>query len=150
MGPVDGAETGAGADGEPGGVHAPFIRMVDHAHHGATVNAILNTLATRGLRLVLRNGRLRVRGTASCDDLLPAMRERREALERRVRWDEDLTCVSVRSRVRGREILLGRGGDYAPSELAAIDGFSPRILKFIDTIKREFVECEIEYQTRTP
>lgn len=104
------------------------------------------------MTLVIRDDRLRVEGATEdqVQDLLPALRARRAAFERRTRWANGVERRYVWSALRGERIAVGyvfgqqrcehvRRGDpvqYDTVELALIAGLSRQQILFIHAVKR--------------
>lgn len=103
--------------------------------------------------LTMRDGRLRIehaRNEVEVADLLPTLRARRAAFERRVRWANGPERRCVWSALRGERIAVGRmfgeqtaadvkRGDpvqYDSVELALIAGLSREQLLLIHAVKR--------------
>lgn len=117
------------------------------------MNAVIAALHDRGMRLVINSeGRLRVEGATEdqVQDVLPTLRERRAAFERRTRWANGVERRCVWSTLRGERIAIGRvdraqtamhvkRGDpvqYDSVELALIAGSSREQLLLIHAVKR--------------
>lgn len=110
-------------------------------------------LHKRGMTLMIRDGRLRIDGAKTeeeVNDLLPTLRARRAAFERRTQWANGTERRCVWSALRGERIAVGRmhgiqscahvkRGDpvqYDTVELALIAGLSRQQILLIHQVKR--------------
>lgn len=85
---------------------------------------------------------MKIRGFGYWHDLRGDMTTRRGTIERFVKASS--TSVRVRSRVRGREITIGRGGDYTWTEVALLAGAPRKAVEKLDLVKRAFPGSRIE------